>query len=142
MRRERLKRSLMGRSFMGRGFVKKNPGKQEGNVTDLISTGFCILAMCVILLYFFDFVDVIGQKHEVSQLARKYILKMETVGYLEAGDLQALLGELKELGVEEVNLEGTTFSPVTYGQPVALMLEGTLKGGRTFHEKRVSTSKN
>ena len=57
MRRERLKRRLMGRGFMGRGFVKKNPGKQEGNVTDLISTGFCILAMCVILLYFFDFVD-------------------------------------------------------------------------------------
>ena len=120
----------------------KHLRRQEGNVVELMATGLCILAMCAIMMYFFEYMDVIGQKNEAVGLARKYILRMETVGCLAESDRQSLIRELEEIGIEEIVLDGTTFSPVTYGQPVALMIKGKLKGGRFFEERKVSTSKN
>lgn len=120
----------------------KNLKKQEGNVVELIATGLCILAMCAIMMYFFEYMDVIGQKNEAVGLARKYILRMETVGCLVENDRQSLIRELEEIGIEEIALDGTTFRPVTYGQPVALMIKGKLKGGYFFEERKMSTAKN
>ena len=48
----------------------------------------------------------------------------------------------KELGVTEISYEGTTFSEVSYGDPIALEIKGKLKGEYGFVEKRVSTAKN
>ena len=129
--------------------MKKHLKRQQGNVVEFMATGLCILAMCGIMMYFFDYMDMIGQKNEAVGLARKYILRMETVGCLMEGDRQSLIRELEELGIEEIvldgttfSLEGTTFSPVTYGQPVALIIKGRLKGGLYFEERKVSTAKN
>lgn len=116
--------------------------KQKGNIGDLLTTGICILAMCVILLQFFNCVGLIEQKMKVGQLARKYILKMETVGYLTDSERTLLNRELAEMGITEVDIGGSTVSLVGYGEAITLQIKGKLKGEYAFEEKRVSTAKH
>lgn len=105
-------------------------------------TGFCILAMTTIVFIYVDKVGLIGQKMEVSQIARKYILRMETVGMLTDEDRAELCAELDSAGVTNLRLDGTTFSQVGYGEPIILQMQGNLKEDYAFTEKRVSTAKH
>ncbi len=116
--------------------------KQRGNVADMMSAGLCILAITVVMLSYMDSVSLIHQKAEVGQLARKYILRMETVGYLTAPDRTALCQELEQAGVTDIQLGETTLHQVNYGQPITLRISGKLGGEYAFEEKRVSTAKN
>ena len=116
--------------------------KEKGNIGDLMITGICILAMTVVMLAYLESVSLIHQKTEVGQLARKYILRMETVGYLTASDRTGLCQELELVGVTGIQLEGTTLNEVNYGEPISLFIKGQLEGKYDFEEKRVSTAKN
>lgn len=116
--------------------------KSKGNVADIMASGICILAMTVVMLAYMDSVALFHQKTEAGQIARKYILRMETVGYLTAQDHTALLQELNTIGITEISLEGSTMYKVSYGYPITLHIIGKLKGEYPFEEKRVSTAKN
>lgn len=116
--------------------------KRRGNVGELMITGICILAMTVTILSYMNQVGILQEKTEVVQLARKYILKMETDGYLSTGELALLTEELNQIGVTEISCAGTTMSRVTYGEPIVLQIQGKLRGEYAFSEKRVSTAKN
>lgn len=116
--------------------------KQQGNIASLMVAGICILAMTVVMLAYMENVSLIQQKTEVSQLARKYILRMETVGHLTSEDCTLLQQELTAVGVADINLSGTTLSEVSYGTPITLRISGKLKGEYVFEEKRTSTAKN
>ena len=105
-------------------------------------TGVCILAMTVVMLSYMDHVSLLQEKAEVVQLARKYILKMETEGYLSTGELALMTDELAAIGITEISCAGTTVSKVTYGDPIVLQIQGKLRGEHAFVEKRVSTAKN
>lgn len=107
-----------------------------------MATGICILAMTAIMFAYLDNVRLIGQKTEVSQIARKYILRMETVGMLTEEDRAALCEELEAAGVTELRLEGTTLLRAGYGEPIALKIQGKLKGEYAFTENRMSTAKH
>ncbi len=115
--------------------------KERGNVADIMTVGIFIMAMAAVMLSFMNCMALIRQKTEVSQLARKYILRMETVGGLQAGDRAALLQELQEQGITEIDLGGTTYGAAGYGEPIALEIRGKLGGSYGFSEKRVSTAK-
>lgn len=121
---------------------KKYLRKQKGNIGELMITGICILAMTVVMLSYMDHVSLLQEKAEVVQLARKYILKMETEGYLSTGELALLTDELQDVGITEISCAGTTMSRVTYGEPIILQIQGKLRGEYAFVEKRVSTAKN
>lgn len=116
--------------------------KEKGNIGDLLATGFCILAMTAVMFTYMDSVSLIEQKMEVSQIARKYILRMETVGMLTDEDRTELCAELAAVGVTGLRLDGTTFAQAGYGEPIILQLQGNLKEGYAFTEKRVSTAKH
>lgn len=116
--------------------------KECGNVGDIMITGICMLAMTVVMLSYMDNVQLIQQKTEVGQLARQYILRMETVGYLTPQDRTMLTARLQEMGVSEINYEGTTENEVGYGEPLTLQIQGKLREQYVFMEKRVSTAKN
>lgn len=116
--------------------------KEKGNVGDIMITGLCMLAMTVVMLSYMDNVQLIQQKTEVSQLARKYILRMETVGYLTRQDRTKLTAELQALGVTEIDYAGTTVNEVEYGDALTLQIQGKLREQYVFTEQRVSTAKN
>jgi len=115
--------------------------KHIGNIGDLLTVGICILAMTMVMMSYVENVSLIQQKIQVDQIARRYILRMETVGYLDTTDRELLSRELEEVGVVELELEGTTTRPVPYGSLITLRIQGKLKGEYEFDEKRVSTAK-
>lgn len=116
--------------------------KQPGNVGNLLITGICILAMAAVMVTYMDYVSLLQEKEAVGQLARKYILRMESIGYLAVGDRTRLTMELREMGVTEIEYNGTTLTPVGYGEEIVLEIGGKLKGEYDFAEKRISTAKN
>lgn len=116
--------------------------QEKGSIGDIMAAGICMLAMTALMLSYMDNVRLIHQKTEVSQIARQYILKMETVGCLEEADRIRLSRELDSVGVTELELAGTTMSPVTYGDIITLEIRGKLGGEYDFEEKRVSTAKH
>lgn len=116
--------------------------RRQGNVGNLMITGICILAMVTVMLAYVNNVSLLQQKDAVGQLARKYILRMEVIGYLTAEDGALLTEELEELGVEEIDYDTTTRTPVTYGETIVLEIRGKLEGKYDFTEKRISTAKN
>lgn len=104
-------------------------------------TGIFVLAMTVTMLAFLDDIRLIRQQSEVTQIAREYILRMETEGSLTAEDRAGLVYELGAQGVTEIDLSGTTLSPVAYGDRIVLLIQGKLEGKYDITEKRVSTAK-
>ena len=101
----------------------------------------CMLAMTVLMMAYMDNAGLISRKAAVGQLARKYILRMETVGQLTSADRAMLLQELESIGVTEISLEGTS-GQVRYGEPIELRICGKLEEEHEFEERRVSTAKN
>jgi len=116
--------------------------RERGSIGDFMSAGICMLAMTLLMLAYMDNVWLIHRKSQVSQIARQYILRMETVGYLTEEDRVALNRELDEAGVTDVALNGTTMVPVTYGDIITLEIQGRLEGEYDFEEKRISTAKH
>ena len=125
------------------GIFRNDPvmKKEPGTVANIMVTGIFILAMTIVLLAFMDDMQLIQQKMEVDQIARRYILRMETVGYLQNSDQSELIAELTEWGVTEIDLGATTVSEVGYGGRIVLEIRGKLGGQYAFWEKRTSTAK-
>ncbi len=129
---------------MGRHKVKQAVccAKDAGNVGDVMITGILILSMMVIMLSFLENLQLIRQKSEIDQIARQYILRMETVGGLIPEDEAQLLAALETLGVEAVDLSGTTRGAAGYGARIQLQIRGLLGGEHEVEEIRVSTAKH
>ncbi len=116
--------------------------RQKGSIGDFMSTGLCLLGMTAVMLVYLGCARLIQTKTEISQIARKYILRMETAGMLTDEDRSALFGELEAAGATRVQLEGTTLWQVNYGDPIILQIQGKIEDRYDFTEKRVSTAKH
>lgn len=116
--------------------------REAGSIGDLMTTGLCMLAMTVMMLAYIDNAQLVYRKSEINQIARKYILRMETEGRMTDADHISLIHELEALGVTGPDLSGTTMNQVSYGDPIVLLIHGKLEGKYEFEEKRVSTAKN
>ena len=119
--------------------VKK---KEAGNIGDLIGAGLCMIAMLILMMSCFSHMALLQKKVCLGQTARKYMLRMETVGFLESHKEEELTSELKALGISELSLEGTTTEPVSYGEEITLRIRGKLEGGIDVYETKTSTAKN
>lgn len=124
---------------------------------DIFSIFIMILAITVIMMGYMNNLQLVNQKQEISQLTRKYVLRMETVGYLTYADRTALLNGLTNLGCLDVTLTGTTLTKVKYGEEITLSVKGKVKGKKksgglldaifqtqtyNFKEIRTSTAKH
>lgn len=121
--------------------MKKGYSRQHGNVGELLTMGLCVLALTVVMLGYVENIQLIEKKAEIGQLARCYLLKMETNGYLTPSDYEMLTVELEELGMEQIDYEGSSLEAVGYGENVILQIRGRLEEYEIY-EKRVSTAKN
>ena len=91
-------------------------------------------------------------------IERRYMLYMETQGYLAPERQEALKNELEAIGVENISFSGTTLMPIGYGQEVVLSVTGVIRTngvsgitqhfsfvrevGSNFRIYRKSTAKN
>ena len=79
--------------------------KEAGNVGEILTIGLCILALTALMISYMENVQLIAKKAEVGQLARCYLLKMETVCskqlYKEA--LNHTFDEPKQWEIREIN---------------------------------------
>ncbi len=134
-------------------FVKK----AAGNILDFVTIGITMLAISIVVMAAFNSMGLMLRKLEVSQVARKYILVMETKGCLTNEDCSGLLAELSALGMSEIDISGTTRQPVHYGATILLSIRGKIAGQaaeeniwsegfktRDYYveETRMSTAKN
>ena len=107
-----------------KNFIKK---KDRGSIIDsMFAPVLGAIAMALVVVIFANFMANIDRKNDVEQVARKYILIMETDGYLGSTDETALRQELAALGVSSIDLSGTTFTEVGYGEPVTLEIDGEM----------------
>lgn len=132
--------------------------KSKGSIMDFMSPLLCFLAFTIIATAFFSIMKTVSNKDEVSQVARQYILRMETVGYLTDSDRTSMIQTLTDIGVSNIDISGTTTSDVGYGNPIILSIKGTLKmsslngddlaefgfieNDTPIYERRMSTAKN
>lgn len=89
--------------------------RQHGSVMDILTIGIYVMAMLVLMTASLGSVQLLERKAQISQTARKYILRMEAVGYLTGEDRVMLERELAESGVTQLDLTGTTLNEVEYG---------------------------
>lgn len=131
-----------GYKQMERKVLAQIRAKECGNVGNIMVTGILVLCMVVVMLSFLDSMKLIQQKTEVDQLARRYILRMETVGGLLTEDRDQLVEELTALGITAIDLSGTTMDEAEYGSKIELRICGLVGGKYAIEETRVSTAKH
>ena len=56
----------------------KQMKKNAGSAGEFMITGLCILAMSAVMILYIQCTELIQQKIQTGQLARRYLLKMET----------------------------------------------------------------
>ena len=101
---------------------KKDAGFAEKLLPVLLSTGMVF----GLVLLSGRFMEVFRTREQLNQIARAYMLEMETIGCLQSADMDALRGDLEQEGLANVNLMGTTTSPVGYCEQIELVIEGDL----------------
>ena len=66
----------------------------------------------------------INRSNDIHQVARTYLLQMEADGYLTEENKGLLLNELSALDMVNIDLTGTSFMDVGYGNQVRLVIRG------------------
>lgn len=104
-----------------KGFVKR-----KGAVADALVPILAILTVSILMASFLYILSLISMKENVKEIARKYILEMETKGYLPAASELKLRQELMGIGMTDITLEGTTYTDAGYGNEIHLYISGNL----------------
>ena len=104
--------------------LKKRKGSSVIDFIPILMALFVVTIMVVILT---SWVVNIENKNRIDLIARKYLLQMETEGYLTQEGEQSLLSELKENKMTNISLLGTSTSQVGYGNHIELHINGSLE---------------
>jgi len=115
--------------------------KRKGSAGDVMPMGIFVICIAVVFTAFADCVRIVNVKSGVSQISRRYILRMETVGYLDETDMDGILKELRDTGLYDISLGQTDTAEVGYGNPVRLEIRGYTEDGYEISEYRTSTAK-
>ncbi len=100
--------------------------KDGGFLYRLLPVLLSLSMVAVLVVMSSGFFAAVRQRDLVDQLAREYLLKMETEGYLSADRCEELTAALTQTGLCGISLEGTTRAEVSYGGQISLCIYGTL----------------
>lgn len=101
----------------------KDQGFAEKLLPVLISTGMVF----GLILLSGRFSEIIRNRERINQIARAYLLEMETLGYLPSEEKMQLQNSLEECGLTNISFSGTTLSAAEYGDIIRLAVSGTMK---------------
>ena len=68
----------------------------------------------------------IDRSSDIQQVARTYLLKMETDGCLTTENRTLLIADLEALDMEQIDLTGTSMTDVGYGNQIRLVITGVV----------------
>ena len=86
--------------------------KRKGSVVDILPSMIMVIAAVILITVFFG----------LYQISRKYMLTMETMGYLDAASRTSLMQDLSDLQVTDIDLTGSTMTDAGYGNAVYLQI--------------------
>ena len=106
--------------------IKKMNKKDDGSFISIGPVIVTIIFIGMLLIGFTSWMTNIDRKTQLDSIARKYILAMETTGYLTADQESALEVELNEHGLNNVVFSGTTKAQQEYGEEIILSISGDM----------------
>lgn len=89
----------------------KDSGETVLTLFPIALTAIVVLALVVM---FAGWISNVDKKDAVDQIARKYMLKIETKGYLDDEDIETLTDELEDIGMTNINVTQAERNGVTY----------------------------
>lgn len=101
--------------------------KDQGSLIRIFPGIITTIAVSVLLVFYIGWMSNVAKKDEISQLSRAYMLSMESEGSLSDAQERALLSDLTEKGMVNIDLNGTTRTDVGYGNTIYLHIKGDLK---------------
>ena len=104
-------------------FIKKK--KDASVIENMLVLLLEMIIVCAMLVVIFGAFAGISNKWGMRQVAREYLLIMETEGYLSSADQANMIAELEGYGLYNISLSGTTTSEVEYGDRIYLCISGT-----------------
>ena len=102
---------------------RKDQGFVEKLLPVLLSTGMVF----GLVLLSGRFSEMLRNRERINQIARAYLLEMETLGYLPNDQKFQLQEMLEACGLTDISFGGTTLSEAEYGDIIYLMISGTLE---------------
>lgn len=104
-------------------FIKKK--KEASVIENMLVLLLEMIIVCAMLVVIFGAFAGISNKWGMRQVAREYLLIMETEGYLSSVDQANMIAELESYGLYNISLSGTTTSEVEYGERIYICISGT-----------------
>ena len=104
-------------------FIRKK--KEASIIENTLVMLLQIIVVCAFLVVIFGAFAGISDKWGMRQVAREYLLIMETDGYLSGTDQANMIAELESYGLYNISLSGTTTREVEYGERIYLCISGT-----------------
>lgn len=104
-----------------------NMNKKSGSMMKMIPVLLAMAAMTAITVMYLTYMSDYDKRESADQIAREYILRMETQGYLSEEMKNNLISDLGDIGVKSINLQGTTMSKAAYGDEIVLMINADIE---------------
>ena len=98
--------------------------KDKGILDQFLPAIVVIVLMAVLWTGSMISASNIDRSSDIHQVARTYLLRMEIDGCLTEENRNLLMAELEALDMEQIDLTGTSFSDVGYGNQVRLVIRG------------------
>lgn len=102
---------------------EKDAGFAEKLLPVLLSTGMVL----GLVLLSGRLMDVLRTREQMNQIARAYMLVMESEGCINSANLRGLREDLESEGLTDISFSGTTTTPVDYGDSIQLVITGNMK---------------
>lgn len=104
-----------------------NMDKKDGSMMKLLPVLLAMAAMAAITTLYITYMSDYDKRERADQIAREYILKMETQGHLSEAMKNNLISDLSDAGFGSINLQGTTMAKAEYGEEIVLMINAYLE---------------
>lgn len=93
------------------------------NFVDLLSSCLCLLFAVATIGLYLCFGKTIEMKLDADRIAKSYLYRMESAGYLTASDKADMIAAFNEAGFTVNSTRNSTTSLVEYGNPVTLNIK-------------------